>query len=277
MWLSLSLAFMLALMPLQEGTAVQQSNVQQSEAAFARGVELQQKGDLEGARDAYQSALRAVPDRADALSNLGVVFARLGQYDEAIKYYKQALTIDPKQSDTRLNLGIAYYKTEEFDAASRELAQVVAAQPANYQAHALLGLCYYQLNKLPEAINELEVVYQAQPDNVAVAYALGTAYINLNQTDKAEPLISQVFSRIDSAEAHLIVGSFYLAVKNFPKAIEELQSAVTQPAPGDGAFSTGQRLPVFRQPRTGDRKLRRRASGQPARLQGQHSSRLALS
>src|SRR5205085_2890175 len=54
---------------------------------------------------------------------------------------------------------------------------------------------------------------------------LGTAYLNLNQTDKAEPLVRKVFGQIESAEAHLIVGSFYLALKNFPKAIEEFQAA----------------------------------------------------
>src|ERR671928_1694016 len=101
MWISLSLAFMLALAPLQDGAAVRQS-----EADFARGVELQQKGDLQGARAAYEASLRAVPNRADALSNLGVVFARLGQYGEAVKRYKEALAIDPQLHETRLNLGI---------------------------------------------------------------------------------------------------------------------------------------------------------------------------
>src|ERR671932_19196 len=112
MLISLSLAFMLALTTVQDGAAVRQS-----EADFARGVELQQRGDLEGARAAYEAALRGLPDRADALSNLG----------------------------------IAYFKTEEFEQAAAELARVAAAQPSNYQARLLLGLSYFQLNKLPEA------------------------------------------------------------------------------------------------------------------------------
>ena len=102
MLIGLSLILVLALSPAQEGAAVRQS-----EADFARGVELQQKGDLEGARAAYQSSLRTFPNRADALSNLGVIFARLGQYGEAIRYYGQALAADPKLHEIRLNLGIA--------------------------------------------------------------------------------------------------------------------------------------------------------------------------
>ena len=44
--------------------------VRQSEAQFARGVDLQQKGDLDGARQAYEAALKLIPRRIDALSNL---------------------------------------------------------------------------------------------------------------------------------------------------------------------------------------------------------------
>ena len=65
--------------------------VRQSEAHFARGIELQQKGDLPAARDAYEAALKLIPRRVDALTNLGVVYAKLGQYDLAIKNYRAAL------------------------------------------------------------------------------------------------------------------------------------------------------------------------------------------
>ena len=86
------------------GVPIQQdSAVRQSEADFARGVELQKKGDLQHAREAYEAALRSVPNRADALSNLGVIFASLGQYGEAIKHYREALAIDERQHETRQN------------------------------------------------------------------------------------------------------------------------------------------------------------------------------
>ena len=59
-------------------SAQEAGRVAGSEQAFARGVELQQHGDLEGARRAYEESLQMVPRRADALSNLGVVYAHLG-------------------------------------------------------------------------------------------------------------------------------------------------------------------------------------------------------
>ena len=217
---SLLLILLAVGLPVQDGGAVRQS-----EADFARGVALQQQGDLQHAKEAYEAALRSVPNRADALSNLGVIYSRLGQYDEAIKHYKEALAVDENQHDTRLNLGIAFYKIEEFDLAQREIAQVLKVQPENNQARLLLGVCYYQLNKLPDAVAQLEAVHSSQPDNVAASYALANAYLGLNDIAKAEPLVSNVFRQLNSAESHLIVGSFYLAVKDFPKALEELNQA----------------------------------------------------
>ena len=219
------LALVFLLLSLGDASAQDPAALRQSEADFARAVSLQQKGDLEGARAAYEASLRSVPNRVDALSNLGVIYAQLGQYGEAIKRYSQALAVDSKEVATRFNLGLAYYKTEDFEMASRELAEVIGTQPENYRARLLLGLSYYQINKLPEAVAQLESVYKAEPQNVAAAYALGTAYISMNQTEKAEPLVSKVFSQIESAEAHLIVGSFYLAMKQSAKALEELNAA----------------------------------------------------
>jgi tetratricopeptide (TPR) repeat protein len=192
-----SLVFILAL-----GTAAIQdpAAVRQSETDFARGVALQQTGDYAGAREAYEAALRTVPNRIDALSNLGVIYARLGQYGEAIKRYRQALSIEPKQLEVRLNLGLAFYKTQEFELSVRELSQVVQEQPTNYQARFMRGLCNYQLNKLSEAISDFETVYSAKPDDIATAYALGTAYIAANETAKAAPLVDKVFRQINTAE-----------------------------------------------------------------------------
>ncbi len=121
---SVFLIFVTAVVPWQTEIVVRQS-----EEHFARGVALQQRNELQGAREAYEAALRLVPRRIDALSNLGVVHARLGQYEQAIKHYTQALAVDASQPAIGLNLGIAFFQIQRFDQARRELARVVAAEP----------------------------------------------------------------------------------------------------------------------------------------------------
>ncbi|HYG78743.1 MAG TPA: tetratricopeptide repeat protein, partial [Pyrinomonadaceae bacterium] len=125
----------------------------------------------------------------------------------------------------RLNLGLAYYKTKQFDGAEREATEVVTEQPANRQARLLLGLSRFQQGKLPEAVPELEAVYNAQSEEVGAAYALALAYIELDELDKAQQLVDKVFRPLDTTEAHLVVGSYYLATRQFPEAIRELTRA----------------------------------------------------
>ena len=207
--------------------AQEASLVVSSEQAFARGVELQQHGDLEGARKAYEESLQFVPRRADALSNLGIVFAHLGDYSSAIDSYNKAVEIDPHLYEVRLNLGIAYYQIQDFESANRELSRVISSQPGNQQARLLNGLCLMALNRLKEANRELEAVYQADPHNLAAAYALATTYLGTGDTEKARQLADAVFSKVDSAESYLIFGSLRLAGKEFTDAIKDFTVAVS--------------------------------------------------
>src|SRR4051812_35232257 len=71
------------------------------QAEYVRGVGLQQRGDLAGARDAYEAALKVAPRRVDVMSNLGLVYGQLGQYDLAIRTFQKALTLDPGQPVVR--------------------------------------------------------------------------------------------------------------------------------------------------------------------------------
>jgi len=215
------LTFALVVIPLQDREVVRQS-----EEYFARGVEQQQKGDLAGAREAYEAALKLIPRRIDALSNLGVVYAKLGQYEPAIKNYRAALAIDPKEHDIRLNLGIAYFQIEQYEPASAELQQVIKAKPEHIQARFLNGLCLFQVGKLKESIAEFEPLYRAEPDNIAIAYALANAYIQDEQIGKGQVLVDKVFKNINSAESHLIIGTMSLARRQLQPAVDELKQAV---------------------------------------------------
>jgi tetratricopeptide (TPR) repeat protein len=125
----------------------------------------------------------------------------------------------------RYQLGAAYFQTQQFELAQGEFRRVVAAQPTDLQARQLLGLSFLKQGKLPQGIAELENVCSAQPQNLDAAYTLASAYITNQQLDKAERLIGKAFAHQSSAEASLIRGSYQIAVRNYPKAVEELTRA----------------------------------------------------
>jgi tetratricopeptide (TPR) repeat protein len=58
-----------------------------------------------------------------------------------------------------------------------------------------------------------------------VSYTLASAYVKINQLDRAQPVIRQLETN-DSAEARLIVGSYYLAKLDHRRAIKEFTLAL---------------------------------------------------
>ena len=198
---------------------------QKSQNDFARGVQLQQSGDLEGARQAYEAALKWAPRRVDALSNLGLVFSRMGQYEQAIRLYLKALAIDPQLQLVRYQLAATCFQAQKYEASMEELKKVLLAQAANPQARHLLAICLLKLNRLDEGIAELEQVQVAHPENLAMASTLGSAYITNQQLEKAAVLIEKTFNQPTTAEAYLVRGSYNIALADYRNAIEELSHA----------------------------------------------------
>jgi tetratricopeptide (TPR) repeat protein len=197
----------------------------QSDREFAHGVELQQVGDLAGARRAYEAALKFSPRRIDALSNLGLVYGGLRQYDRAVESFEKALEIDPKQPTVLFNLGLTHLQSGQNEKARGALSSLVGMQGGNYMARHFLGVSLLKLNRIPEGIAELEAVVNAHPEDVDAAYTLASAYIRGQQLRKAEQLIENVISHHETSEAHLIAGSYHMAAKSYRQAVDEFRRA----------------------------------------------------
>jgi len=196
------------------------------ERIFARAVQSHQSGDIEGAIRDYQAYLALRPERVEARSNLGAALARLGRYADAIEQYKRALALDGRNQGVRFNLAAAYYKTARIVSASKELEAVVAAQPENRNAVLLLADCNLRLGEFKRVIELLTPVDRAEPDNRAVAYLLGMALINDKQLDKGQERIERILRDGDSPEAHVMMGTTYLTVTEYDKALKEFKRAV---------------------------------------------------
>ncbi|MGE0883807.1 MAG: tetratricopeptide repeat protein [Blastocatellales bacterium] len=210
---------------LLPGSAQAAPQADESRIHFNRGVELQQKGDLEGARQAYEEALRLTPRRVDALANLGLVYLNLGRNEKAIEVLSRTLDLKPELTSVRMFLGLARFRAGQFEAAHQELVKVLEAQPAHPQAPHLLGLCLLKLDRIEEGALALEAALQANPNNVEAAYTLATAYIGLGEIEKAEALLEGPLREKTSAEAHLVRGSLLNAKRNAKDAIQELSKA----------------------------------------------------
>lgn len=144
--------------PLITGCASQQSastdswtikptaNVRHSsdkpEALYQLGRYYQGQNRHELAISAYQKALAADSNFAEAHNGLGVVYSMLGRYGEAIEAFKTAAQLEPKASHIYSNLGYAYYAQGLYADSIVALQYATALNPANQRALNNLGLAY---------------------------------------------------------------------------------------------------------------------------------------
>lgn len=192
---------------------------------LGKALALHKAGDLLGAIDNYESALKSAPDRGDIRSNLAAALAGLGRYDEAIAQYRTALEAR-EDGQIRLNLGLALYKSGRRADAIPEFRRVLETDAENKQAALLLADCLLGEGRNQEVIDLLAPRDAAFADDLAYAYLLGTAYLNLDDVDRGQVLIDRIFSKGDSAEGHLLMGMAHLSRRDYQSARVELERAV---------------------------------------------------
>lgn len=71
---------------------------------------LKATGDINGAKKAYETALKIDPNFAAGYYNLGMIFKALGMFTDAIAAYQTAIRLHPKYAEAYQNLGVVQLK-----------------------------------------------------------------------------------------------------------------------------------------------------------------------
>jgi tetratricopeptide (TPR) repeat protein len=192
---------------------------------FNKAVELQRKGDLQGAEVEYRAVLSEAPNYAEAHANLGAVLIRLDRYEEAVRSYELALKLAPNLSPILLNLGIAHFRNAEFEKAIAAFQQFLEASPAHSQATHLMGLSLVELGRDEEALKYLDQALENTPNDPALLYATGLVCLR-----QEKPYLSAIIKSLSEvpgglAASRLLRGQQLLKRFEFEKAVEELEAA----------------------------------------------------
>jgi len=91
--------------------------------------------------------LKATPDDAGLLANVGNIYYDAKQYKIAIEYYEHALKIQPTDASVRTDLGTAYWYTGEADAAISQFNKALTYDPNKADTLFNLGIVKWQGKK----------------------------------------------------------------------------------------------------------------------------------
>lgn len=93
-------------------------------ALVEQGRTAARAGDLDGAIDAYESALTVQPGSVSVLLGLADATRRTGMQGKAVHYYRAALSVDPRNLDAISGEGIALAEKGATEKAKGSLARL---------------------------------------------------------------------------------------------------------------------------------------------------------
>ena len=129
----------------------------------AIGVILKRKGVVRWAKMAFQRAVQADPNFAEARNNFGTVLGMSEQYDSALVQIKEAIRLDPEYADAYNSLGVIYGAKIEYDSAIVAFERALELDSTHFYACKNLGFMYMDVEDFPQAIKCFEKALEIAP------------------------------------------------------------------------------------------------------------------
>ena len=114
-----------------------------------------------------------VADRVATLVNRGVILHKLQRVQSALDDFNSALRIMPEQADAHINRGVAYLTLSRFDEAMADIERGIALGPSEPAlAYFNRAIANERMGKIPEAYRDYQRALKEAPGFTAAANAL---------------------------------------------------------------------------------------------------------
>ena len=226
-----------------------------------KGMLLEEAGHASEAAAAYEDALKLAPNDADLLLKTGIYKLAAGQKEEAIKLLEHCIRILPGDGDAHYYLAQAYHLNGQDDPALRAIRQSLKVEPDNpsvWQKYGELlcgtgdceaGLRWllkaqhsdatlpridydiaaadYKLMDLAGTAQYAARAVTSQPNDVAALQLLANADVKLAKWQEGKDAFERILTKkTDDVESLLGLGQCEVELKNYPAAVDELQSVL---------------------------------------------------
>jgi tetratricopeptide (TPR) repeat protein len=226
-----------------------------------KGMLLEEAGRSSDAAGAYEQALKLAPNDADLLLKTGIYKLAAGQKEEALKVLQRCVRILPGDGDAQYYLAQAYHLNGQDDLALRAIRQSLKKEPDNLSVWQKYGelLCGtgdcaaglkwllkaqrsdatlpridydiaamdYKLMDLAGAAHYAARAVESQPNDVTALQLQAIADVKLAQWQEARHAFERILAfKTGDVESLLGLGQCELELKNYPAAVDRLQSVL---------------------------------------------------
>lgn len=214
---------------------------------LTEAVEWHQNGDLDRAARAYEAALAADPDDADALHLLGLVALQRGDAPRAAALIGRAAALRPGDATYLANLAEAYWALGDIDRVVICCRAALQLDPGNTAAHCNLGATLMLRGEIDAAIGHLREAVRLAPDFAAARRNLaGALRLVGDRAGALEELSRLVQLDPGSAEDRNLLGELLLEHGRAEAALWQCREAVRlQPELVEARVNEGNALHVL--------------------------------
>lgn len=188
-----------------------------------------QNGNLEEAKINLELALES--DDSDTLYLLGNTLFQLGFLNETKQVYNHLIDIHPEDDELKIYLAeIEIEDGHELDAL--DLLHSIDSASEMYPQSLLVQADYYHLNGLPEvSLQKLEGAEKILEDEPVIKFAIAEVHFTIadyqNAINKYNYLVEQGIEEVSGTLISARLGSCYLMIGDYTKAIEFLEDALS--------------------------------------------------
>ena len=226
-----------------------------------KGALLEEAGRPLEAAAAYEDGLKFAPNDGDLLLKTGIYKLAAGQREEALKRLEHCVQVLPADGDAHYYLAQAYHLNGQDVLALRAIRQSLKAEPDNasvWQKYGELlsgtgdsaaGLKWllkaqhsdatlpridydiaaidYKLMDLAGAAQCAARAVESQPNDVTAWQLLAIADVKLAKWQEAKQAFERILTfKTDDVDSLLGLGQCELELKNYPAAVDQLQSVL---------------------------------------------------
>lgn len=219
-----SLAIASAAACLVASCATTQASISEQDLASVGYRKLEIR-DNTGALATFEQAL-AVDASSKLQAGKGRALEQMGQYDEARAAFQEAIRLDPATSTWYVGLSVVELRAGDLAAAIDACDAAIAIDPHLSKAHYNRGCALLAAESIDEAIASLETATRWNPGFAMAHNTLGVALVRDGQTDAAIEHFRYASNTGTLPEAHANCASIYHSVGETKLALQELNAAL---------------------------------------------------
>jgi len=190
------------------------------------GIALAGEQNHEAAIAHFEAAVSNEPRRATWWNNLGNSCVECFRFDRALEAYDRAIVTETASADVWSNRGLALRGLRRPDDAIASFKRALSIDPRFTNAYVNLGIVLKEQKRSDEAVAAFEKARTIRPNDAALLCNYASVYESRGEYERMRELADLAATLDDSfAEPHVLRGNYYMERGDFARAEEAYQHA----------------------------------------------------